>query len=132
MKTGSSATLKTADAVTLQPSSIAKSLEPFVCGGAAATFASIVIHPMDLAKVCKRIVFFFVRNQSTRILFCHRKNCFVFVDYLTARFFLENWHFSFFVSNRRLLRSSPENGIADRTRGHEIFMAATALTVMSS
>eukprot|EP00522_Entomoneis_paludosa_P012357 CAMPEP_0172453074 /NCGR_PEP_ID=MMETSP1065-20121228/10544_1 /TAXON_ID=265537 /ORGANISM="Amphiprora paludosa, Strain CCMP125" /LENGTH=304 /DNA_ID=CAMNT_0013205237 /DNA_START=142 /DNA_END=1056 /DNA_ORIENTATION=- len=31
--------------------SIAKSLEPFVCGGAAATSASIVIHPIDLAKV---------------------------------------------------------------------------------
>ena len=30
---------------------VAKSLEPFVCGGAAATFASIVIHPIDLAKV---------------------------------------------------------------------------------
>jgi solute carrier family 25 oxoglutarate transporter 11 len=32
-------------------SAIAKSLQPFACGGAAATFASIVIHPMDLAKV---------------------------------------------------------------------------------
>jgi solute carrier family 25 oxoglutarate transporter 11 len=31
--------------------SIAKRLEPFVCGGASATFASIVIHPIDLAKV---------------------------------------------------------------------------------
>jgi hypothetical protein len=31
---------------------VAKQLEPFVCGGAAATFASIVIHPIDLAKVC--------------------------------------------------------------------------------
>ena len=30
---------------------LAKTLEPFVCGGAAATFASIVIHPLDLAKV---------------------------------------------------------------------------------
>mmetsp|Transcript_22428 Transcript_22428/g.48803 ORF Transcript_22428/g.48803 Transcript_22428/m.48803 type:complete len:337 (-) Transcript_22428:158-1168(-) len=30
---------------------IAKTLEPFVCGGSAATFASIVIHPIDLAKV---------------------------------------------------------------------------------
>jgi hypothetical protein len=30
---------------------IAKALQPFVCGGSAATFASIVIHPMDLAKV---------------------------------------------------------------------------------
>mmetsp|Transcript_27271 Transcript_27271/g.57395 ORF Transcript_27271/g.57395 Transcript_27271/m.57395 type:complete len:313 (-) Transcript_27271:273-1211(-) len=32
-------------------SRIAKIAEPFVCGGTAATFASIVIHPMDLAKV---------------------------------------------------------------------------------
>jgi len=31
--------------------SVAKFAEPFVCGGTAATFASIVIHPMDLAKV---------------------------------------------------------------------------------
>lgn len=29
---------------------VAKTLEPFVCGGAAATFASIIIHPIDLAK----------------------------------------------------------------------------------
>jgi Mitochondrial carrier protein len=28
-----------------------KALEPFVCGGAAATFASVIIHPIDLAKV---------------------------------------------------------------------------------
>lgn len=31
--------------------SVAKTLEPFVCGGAAATFASVIIHPIDLAKV---------------------------------------------------------------------------------
>mmetsp|Transcript_13164 Transcript_13164/g.23544 ORF Transcript_13164/g.23544 Transcript_13164/m.23544 type:complete len:310 (-) Transcript_13164:262-1191(-) len=31
--------------------SFAKIAEPFVCGGSAATFASCVIHPMDLAKV---------------------------------------------------------------------------------
>lgn len=31
--------------------SIAKLAEPFVCGGSAATFASVIIHPMDLAKV---------------------------------------------------------------------------------
>ena len=31
---------------------IAKTAEPFVCGGSAATFASVVIHPIDLAKVC--------------------------------------------------------------------------------
>lgn len=29
----------------------AKTLEPFVCGGSAATFASCAIHPIDLAKV---------------------------------------------------------------------------------
>lgn len=29
----------------------AKQIEPFVCGGSAATFASIIIHPIDLAKV---------------------------------------------------------------------------------
>lgn len=34
-----------------QGSSIAKVIQPFACGGAAATSASIVIHPMDLAKV---------------------------------------------------------------------------------
>jgi len=33
------------------PNPIAKALEPFVCGGSAATFASVCIHPMDLAKV---------------------------------------------------------------------------------
>eukprot|EP00538_Stauroneis_constricta_P001016 CAMPEP_0119561230 /NCGR_PEP_ID=MMETSP1352-20130426/17069_1 /TAXON_ID=265584 /ORGANISM="Stauroneis constricta, Strain CCMP1120" /LENGTH=312 /DNA_ID=CAMNT_0007609393 /DNA_START=58 /DNA_END=996 /DNA_ORIENTATION=- len=32
-------------------SSFAKTVQPFVCGGSAATFASIVIHPIDLAKV---------------------------------------------------------------------------------
>lgn len=31
--------------------SVAKVAEPFVCGGTAASFASCVIHPMDLAKV---------------------------------------------------------------------------------
>ena len=30
---------------------LAKTLEPFVCGGSAATFASVAIHPIDLAKV---------------------------------------------------------------------------------
>jgi solute carrier family 25 oxoglutarate transporter 11 len=30
---------------------VAKAFEPFVCGGAAATCASCVIHPIDLAKV---------------------------------------------------------------------------------
>eukprot|EP00557_Chaetoceros_sp_GSL56_P009318 CAMPEP_0176500044 /NCGR_PEP_ID=MMETSP0200_2-20121128/13294_1 /TAXON_ID=947934 /ORGANISM="Chaetoceros sp., Strain GSL56" /LENGTH=42 /DNA_ID= /DNA_START= /DNA_END= /DNA_ORIENTATION= len=33
------------------PSAFIKAAEPFACGGAAATFASCVIHPMDLAKV---------------------------------------------------------------------------------
>jgi solute carrier family 25 (mitochondrial oxoglutarate transporter), member 11 len=33
------------------PSKLAKRLEPFVCGGSAATLASVVIHPIDLAKV---------------------------------------------------------------------------------
>jgi Mitochondrial carrier protein len=31
--------------------SLAKTLEPFACGGASATFASVIIHPIDLAKV---------------------------------------------------------------------------------
>lgn len=46
-KTGASGTTT----VVATPSKIAKNLEPFVCGGAAATFASCVIHPIDLAKV---------------------------------------------------------------------------------
>ena len=32
--------------------SVAKAMEPFICGGAAATFASCVIHPIDLASKC--------------------------------------------------------------------------------
>jgi len=36
-------------------SSVAQIAEPFVCGGSAATFASCVIHPMDLAKVCSML-----------------------------------------------------------------------------
>ena len=35
--------------------SLAQTLQPFVCGGSAATFASIVIHPIDLAKVRMQI-----------------------------------------------------------------------------
>lgn len=35
----------------MAPSGFVKTAEPFVCGGSAATFASCVIHPMDLAKV---------------------------------------------------------------------------------
>uniref|UniRef100_A0A7S2JSB4 Uncharacterized protein n=1 Tax=Leptocylindrus danicus TaxID=163516 RepID=A0A7S2JSB4_9STRA len=34
-----------------KPNSFAKTAEPFVCGGSAATFASCFIHPIDLAKV---------------------------------------------------------------------------------
>ena len=33
----------------------AKTAEPFVCGGSAATFASVIIHPIDLAKVRLRL-----------------------------------------------------------------------------
>jgi len=33
-----------------EPKTMAKRLEPFVCGGSAATFASVIIHPIDLAK----------------------------------------------------------------------------------
>ena len=36
----------------MAPNKFVKGAEPFVCGGSAATFASCVIHPMDLAKVC--------------------------------------------------------------------------------
>jgi solute carrier family 25 oxoglutarate transporter 11 len=39
------------ETTTTSRTSVAKRLEPFVCGGASATFASIVIHPIDLAKV---------------------------------------------------------------------------------
>lgn len=46
------ATTASVDATqTASPKAFAKTLEPFVCGGSAATFASIVIHPLDLAKV---------------------------------------------------------------------------------
>lgn len=38
----------------MAPSKLVKGAEPFVCGGSAATFASCVIHPMDLAKVRTR------------------------------------------------------------------------------
>jgi len=40
-----------ADSSTKSSSSIAKLAEPFICGGSAATMASCVIHPIDLAKV---------------------------------------------------------------------------------
>lgn len=35
--------------------SVSRKLEPFVCGGSSATFASIIIHPIDLAKVRMQI-----------------------------------------------------------------------------
>lgn len=35
----------------MAPSTFVKTAEPFACGGSAATFASCVIHPIDLAKV---------------------------------------------------------------------------------
>lgn len=35
----------------MAPKTFSRHAEPFVCGGSAATFASMVIHPMDLAKV---------------------------------------------------------------------------------
>lgn len=44
---------------------LAKQLEPFVCGGTAATFASIVIHPIDLAKV--RMQLFGQSNPGQRV-----------------------------------------------------------------
>lgn len=34
---------------------VGKALEPYVCGGSSATFASCVIHPIDLAKVRMQI-----------------------------------------------------------------------------
>jgi solute carrier family 25 oxoglutarate transporter 11 len=37
------------------PKTTAEVLQPFVCGGSAATFASCVIHPIDLAKVRMQI-----------------------------------------------------------------------------
>ena len=39
----------------MAPNSFVKTAEPFACGGSAATFASCVIHPMDLAKVSPKI-----------------------------------------------------------------------------
>ena len=37
-------------------SGIATIAEPFVCGGSAATFASVIIHPMDLAKASDNVL----------------------------------------------------------------------------
>lgn len=39
-----------------QSTSFAKVAEPFACGGAAASFASIIIHPIDLAKVSQLLL----------------------------------------------------------------------------
>ena len=44
---------------------LAKQLEPFLCGGAAATFASVAIHPIDLAKV--RMQLFGQENPGKRV-----------------------------------------------------------------
>ena len=57
--------------------------QPFVCGGSAATFASCVIHPMDLAKVylvcCLQLqlVYFymFVTNHISIHKSCNRFEC---------------------------------------------------------
>lgn len=35
---------------------VAATVQPFVCGGMAACFASCCIHPIDLAKVMPRIL----------------------------------------------------------------------------
>ncbi|KAL3919620.1 MAG: hypothetical protein SGARI_007158 [Bacillariaceae sp.] len=43
--------LSTSPAPAPSKKGLAKQLEPFVCGGSAATFASVIIHPIDLAKV---------------------------------------------------------------------------------
>ena len=45
---------------------LAKAFEPFVCGGSAATFASVVIHPIDLAKVSQIVLLYFVSRNSHR------------------------------------------------------------------
>ena len=51
MSTKTATNLNVDASATVAPNALAKTLEPFVCGGSAATFASIVIHPLDLAKV---------------------------------------------------------------------------------
>lgn len=45
------------------PSTLVTTAEPFVCGGSAATFASCVIHPMDLAKVSHHFEKVWVRSH---------------------------------------------------------------------
>ena len=51
MSTTTATTASVGGTTTAAPSAFAKTLEPFVCGGSAATFASVIIHPLDLAKV---------------------------------------------------------------------------------
>jgi hypothetical protein len=48
-----------------QSPSFAKIAEPFVCGGAAASFASVIIHPIDLAKVGH-----FIAEKLAILCFC--------------------------------------------------------------
>ena len=55
MSTTAAATTTTAVAPK-KNAGLAKALEPFVCGGSAATFASIIIHPIDLAKVSQSVI----------------------------------------------------------------------------
>jgi hypothetical protein len=52
------------------PSAFVKAAEPFACGGAAATFASCVIHPMDLAKVNNfySLLFYIFKKIITTLL----------------------------------------------------------------
>ena len=59
---------------------MAKALEPFVCGGAAATFASVFIHPIDLAKVGNAMSVTYLippshRRFLTELLFFNRFGC---------------------------------------------------------
>jgi hypothetical protein len=53
---------------------ISKTLEPYVCGGTAATFGSCCIHPMDLAKVSLVLVFVCRRDSIHSFEFIKRSN----------------------------------------------------------
>jgi hypothetical protein len=55
------------------PSAFVKAAEPFACGGAAATFASCVIHPMDLAKVnnVDSLIFSIFKNSNNNSICSH-------------------------------------------------------------
>jgi hypothetical protein len=68
-QSSSSTTMSSTAPTTKKNAAVAKALEPFVCGGAAATFASIVIHPIDLAKVS--YLYTIVRRPS-EIEFTHK------------------------------------------------------------